>query len=80
MKKRLRKLDLKKDYEKFVRICEKASVKPMITCFAREHVGELKDMGFKLVKVASYDCSSFRMIKDLSKKISQNHNLYWCYI
>ena len=68
-KKRLRKLDLKKkDYEKFVRICEKASVKPMITCFAREHVGELKDMGFKLVKVASYDCSSFRMIRDLSKK------------
>jgi len=71
-KRRLRKLDLKKkDYEKFVRVCEKASVKPMITCFAREHIKELKDMGFKLVKVASYDCASFKMIKELSKKFDK---------
>ena len=43
----------------------------MITCFAREHIKELKDMGFKLVKVASYDCASFKMIKELSKKFDK---------
>ena len=71
-KRRLRKLDLKKkDYEKFVRVCEKASVKPMITCFAREHINDLKNIGFKYIKVASYECASFQMLKELSKKFDK---------
>ena len=71
-KKRLKKLDLKKkDYEKFVKICENLKVKPMITCFAREHINELKNMGFKSIKVASYDCSSFQLIRELKSNFKK---------
>ena len=66
---RLKKLELKnKEIKKFIKICEKNKVIPSITCFAREHIETLKDLGFKKIKVASYDCGSFQMIRDLSKK------------
>jgi N,N'-diacetyllegionaminate synthase len=68
---RLKKLDLKfKDYEKFIKICEKNNVTPMITCFTREHVKDLKNIGFKYIKVASYDCASFQMLKELKSNFN----------
>jgi len=67
--KRLKRIELQnKDYEKFVRKCERFGVKPMITCFSRDSINNLKDMGYENIKIASYDCSSFEMVRELSKK------------
>ena len=71
-KKRLKKLELKnKEFEKFVKICKEFEVEPAITCFAREHVNELYDLGFETVKIASYDCSSFQLIREIGKKFKK---------
>ena len=40
----------------------------MITCFSRDNVNTLYNMGYKDIKVASYDCSSFEMIREMSNK------------
>ena len=69
--KRLKKLELKdKDYEKFVVKCKKFNLEPMITCFTRDSVNKLYNMGYKNIKIASYDCSSFQMIREISKKFN----------
>ena len=66
---RLKNIELKnKVYEKFVTKCEKLGVKPMITCFSRDNINTLYNMGYKDIKVASYDCSSFEMIREMSNK------------
>lgn len=67
--KRLKKLEIPyKDLEKFVRYCERLGVIPSITCFNRGSVQRLHELGFKHLKIASYDCSSFQLIRDVSKK------------
>ena len=40
----------------------------MTTCFSRNRVNDLYNLGFKHIKVASYDCGSFQLIKELSDK------------
>ena len=71
-KKRLKKLELSyKELEKFIKICEKNNVKPAITCFAREHVDEIYNLGFKIIKVASYDCASYQLLRDLKKRFKK---------
>ncbi|MDC3036414.1 N-acetylneuraminate synthase family protein [Candidatus Pelagibacter sp.] len=70
--KRLKKLELShKELEKFIKICEKNNVKPAITCFAREHVNEIYNLGFKIIKVASYDCASYQLLRELKKKFKK---------
>ena len=70
--KRLKKLELpEKSFEKFVRLCEKYNVSPLVTCFSRDHVNKIYNLGFKRVKVASYDCSSFQLLRELSKKFNE---------
>ncbi len=65
---RLKKLDLpEKFYSHFVRLCEKHGVKPLITCFTLEDVKKIARHGYEEIKVASYDCASFPLIKDLKK-------------
>ena len=67
-KKRLKKLELKyKEYEKFIKLCEKNNIKPAITCFAREHIRDIYNLGFEYIKVASYDCASFQFLRELKK-------------
>jgi N,N'-diacetyllegionaminate synthase len=69
--KRLKKLEVShKNLEKFVRYCEKLGVKPSITCFNRGSVKSLYNLGFKHIKIASYDCSSFQLIRDISAKFN----------
>jgi sialic acid synthase SpsE len=66
--KRLKKLELPLSYyKKFIKRCESFNVKPMITCFAREDVKKIYELGFKYIKIASYDCASYPMIKQLNK-------------
>lgn len=64
--KRLKSLEI--SYEKqseFVDICKKVGVKPLTTAFTRDSVSKIKDIGFKNIKIASYDCSSIPLLKDV---------------
>ena len=69
---RLKKLELSiKDNEFFIRLCKEVNVTPMTTCFAREHVDILSDLGYESIKVASYDCASFQMLRELNNKFKK---------
>jgi len=63
---RLKALEIsQEDTLKFVNICHQNGLVPMTTCFARRHSKDIAQAGFKTVKVASYDCASFAMLRDL---------------
>lgn len=53
------------DVIRFIQHCNLKNVIPMTTCFCTEHASHLKKLGFKEIKVASYDCASHAMIKIL---------------
>ncbi|OGF82215.1 hypothetical protein A3B18_02760 [Candidatus Giovannonibacteria bacterium RIFCSPLOWO2_01_FULL_46_13] len=67
---RLKGLDLKdEDYNFFVDEVKKAGAVPMLTVFSRVRIplaASLPYGGEKLVKVASYDCASHQLVKELS--------------
>ena len=65
---RLKKLDLSlKNHNYFIELCSKYNVKPMTTIFSLNRIKELDKLNFDIFKVASFDCSSFKLIKQLSK-------------
>ena len=69
---RLKKLEINyKDLEKFIKICEKNKVSPSITCFTRNSVKNLKNIGFKIIKIASYDCASFMLIREIASNFKR---------
>jgi sialic acid synthase SpsE len=69
---RLRGLEISADQSRdFVRRCEAAHLIPMTTCFTRAHVGPLRDIGFKSIKVASYDCGSYPMLRELQSSFDE---------
>lgn len=55
----------------FIEICHKNDVIPLTTCFTRDLVDPLYDIGFKTIKVASYDCASYQLIRELSDKFEE---------
>jgi N,N'-diacetyllegionaminate synthase len=59
------------DTEKFIKICNENGLIPMTTCFVRAHVNHLYELGFSSIKVASYDCASFPLLRDLSGKFDE---------
>jgi sialic acid synthase SpsE len=64
---RLSGLDLDPDDEAwFVEECWRAGIAPMITVFTRASVARLAELGFEAVKVASYDCASPPLLRDLA--------------
>ena len=50
----------------FVKRCEAFGVVPMTTCFCTEHAVLLAELGFKEIKVASYDCASPNLLMALN--------------
>jgi N,N'-diacetyllegionaminate synthase len=38
----------------------------MTTCFARTDVAKIQDAGFRAIKVASYDCASYQLLRELA--------------
>jgi len=69
---RLKSLEISsKDTEKFIKICRESGLVPMTTCFVREHVVNLAELGFNSIKVASYDCASFPLLKELIKNFEE---------
>lgn len=68
---RLKKLELSnKQIKEFIKICKSNSVIPLTTCFARKDINEICKLGFDEIKVASYDCGSFQMLKELKNQFN----------
>ena len=66
---RLKPMDLnRKAHEIFLNECQAAGIKPLTTIFARRRIPLVHESGFKEVKVASYDCASFPMLRDLKER------------
>lgn len=66
---RLKKLDLaESDYHFFVEEAKRAGIMPMFTVFSRNRILFASNLSLpeKIVKVASYDCASHKMIEELS--------------
>ncbi len=69
---RLKKLELRTDQiEKFILLSKKYDLVPMTTCFSRDNIKEIKDLGFQTLKVASYDCASFQMLRELKDNFKE---------
>jgi N,N'-diacetyllegionaminate synthase len=65
---RLSKLDLTPDQELwFVDECHRAGIAPMTTAFTITGAREIKDMGYEAIKIASYDCASFPLLREVKK-------------
>lgn len=70
--KRLKKLELnKRNLIDFIKICNDYSVYPLITCFTRKEIDFIYDIGFRNIKIASYDCSSFQFLREIRKKFKK---------
>ena len=66
--KRLKPLDLSDDdHFLFLELCKKYNIEPLTTIFNRSRLEFLKKLKLKSIKVASFDCASFELLKDLSK-------------
>ena len=69
---RMKGLELSLDDEAFfVEECLRAGVKSMTTVFTRSTAAEVKDLGFDAVKIASYDCASFPLLRDVRRNWAQ---------
>jgi sialic acid synthase SpsE len=65
---RLSGLDLTVDDESwFIDECRSAGVASITTVFTRAAVREVKDLGYDAIKIASYDCASFPLLRDVRK-------------
>ena len=63
---RLRPMDLDDDAHVWlIEECERAGVKSMTTVFSRAQIPFLASLPWKAIKVASYDCASFPMLREL---------------
>ena len=64
--KRLSKLTLNEEtILHFIDICKSVNVTPLTTCFSTYDIEEIARLGFKEIKVASYDCASYHMLRKL---------------
>mgnify|MGYP002263023936 CR=1 FL=1 len=69
---RLKKLDLSIDaHSQFIDECSAAGIVPLTTVFNRSRLKSIIDLGFKEIKIASYDCASFPLIKDIKNKFEK---------
>ncbi len=69
---RLKKLELSfEEMRKFVSVCREFNIEPLTTCFARCNAEMIKEAGFNSVKVASYDCASFMLLRELKELFSE---------
>ncbi len=67
---RLKNLDLTVDeHFKFLDLCKKYKIKPMTTIFSRNRIDLVKKMNLEYLKISSFDCSSYAMIKDVISKV-----------
>lgn len=68
---RLHKLEIPcYDYGWFVEECGKVGIKPLTTVFTRARVQEVAKYSWQAVKVASYDCASYPLLRELKSHFS----------
>ncbi len=68
---RLRPMDLTPDdYAWFIEECGRVGIKPLTTVFTLGRVADMAKLGWKDVKVASYDCASLVLLKQLKHYFS----------
>lgn len=66
---RLRGLELDPDtVAEFVALSRSLGVVPMTTCFTRGDVELVASQGFEAIKVASYDCASYPLLRELAER------------
>lgn len=69
---RLKGLEIStEESRRFVSVCRDHGLVPMTTCFTRAHVNMIADAGFESIKVASYDCGSFPMLRELMARFPE---------
>lgn len=68
---RLKPLDLDDDaHHWFIEECQKANIKPMTTVFSRSRVEFLGSLPWDAIKIASYDCASLPLLRELMPHFS----------
>jgi len=68
---RLKPMDLNDEHHIwFSEECAKAGIKPLTTVFSRSRIPFVANLGWNAVKVASYDCASFPMLRELKQYFS----------
>jgi sialic acid synthase SpsE len=66
---RLKRLELSyEEHRWFGEECRAAGIEPMTTAFTLTALPYLEDLGWRTVKVASYDCGSLPLIKALARR------------
>ena len=69
---RLKQLELTYDQQAdFVELCNKINIKPLTTAFNILSIPKIQEIGFDEIKVASYDCGSIPLIKQLKSQFKQ---------
>lgn len=70
---RLKALEINYDQQRlFIEYCNEIGIKPLTTAFTRDSVQKIHEIGFQDIKIASYDCAStflLRDVKNIFKKI-----------
>ena len=65
---RLKNLDLElEDHSLFLSLCRKYKILPCTTIFSLSKIKMISDLNFEMVKVASFDCASHRLIKEIAE-------------
>lgn len=69
---RLKGLELSKEESKeFVAYVRSKGAIPMTTCFSRDSIQDLVEEGYESVKVASYDCASYQLLRELADNFKE---------
>jgi sialic acid synthase SpsE len=63
---RLKPMDLDDEaHRRFIEICREAGIKPLTSVFSRSRIPFLATLDFDAIKVASYDCASLPLLREL---------------
>lgn len=69
---RLKKLELTyEQHRRFVEDCRAAGLEPLTTVFNLTCIPEIRDLGWRSIKVASYDCGSTPLIEALANNFKE---------
>jgi len=69
---RLKPMDLSDEaHFLFGEECKKAGIKPLTTLFTRARLPFVANLGWDAVKVASYDCASYPLIRELRAEVEK---------
>lgn len=69
---RLKALEISyKNHAVFAETCRSAGIEPLTTAFTLNAVPQLVDIGFRSIKVASYDCGSLPLIQSLAENFEE---------